>query len=368
MAAPDVSVIIPAYNAERTIARCLDSLLEQAPAFEVIVVDDCSTDATADICRRYAARHGNVRLVVNEENIGQDLSRNRGMALATGTYLAFVDSDDYVDRHMYEDLLALAQSVPGGYDLVGCKLSRSFSFERRVPDVAVRLDKVRRFDREEIAHEVVPLMLGPLPGERRRELPFPWSPCTYLYRTELVRGRGIAFASERVLYSEDLFFNLDVMRAAESFAFTRTPYYVYQDNPGSTVYHYHDPLNKCRKLLEVAGDDPVLLLRARRTVLGCVIDCATQLVREEGLSWHERRATLEDLFEDPLFAEARAAYPARYLSLRCRIFYVCVRRRWPAAALVLAKLNTYRVRVRDQAALFASTCWAALRRRARAGA
>ena len=77
---------------------------------------------------------------------------------------------------------------------------------------------------------------------------------------------------------------------------------------------------------------------------------------------------MEGLFEDPLFAEARAAYPARYLSLHCRIFYVCVRRRWPAAALVLAKLNTYRVRVRDQAALFASTCRAALRRRVRAGA
>lgn len=92
----EISVIIPAYNAEKTIGRCLDSVLCQAPEMEIIVVDDCSNDRTFDICKDYQSHHSNITLIHNKKNIGQGLSRNKGIDAASGEYLAFIDSDDTI--------------------------------------------------------------------------------------------------------------------------------------------------------------------------------------------------------------------------------------------------------------------------------
>jgi glycosyltransferase involved in cell wall biosynthesis len=90
-----VSVVIPAYNRAKTIAYCLDSVCNQTvPADEVIVVDDHSTDATVDIVNNYRRTHPSVRCVVLERNSGAQAARNRGIAEATGEWIAFQDSDD----------------------------------------------------------------------------------------------------------------------------------------------------------------------------------------------------------------------------------------------------------------------------------
>lgn len=116
----DISVIIPVYNAEKTLGRCIDSVLRQKPRLEVILIDDCSTDGTLEACREYQSRYSNVYVICNSSNVGQGLSRNVGIKEATGTYLAFVDADDMISEYMFEDLFSLAGA--GDYDIVGCRL------------------------------------------------------------------------------------------------------------------------------------------------------------------------------------------------------------------------------------------------------
>lgn len=92
-----VSFIIPAYNSSNTIVRCLDSiymLALEVVDFEVIVVDDCSIDDTAQIVERYSNTHSNITLLVQSENCRQGAARNRGVNIAKGKYIVFVDSDD----------------------------------------------------------------------------------------------------------------------------------------------------------------------------------------------------------------------------------------------------------------------------------
>jgi glycosyltransferase involved in cell wall biosynthesis len=90
-----VSVVIPAYNRAKTIAYCLDSVCNQTvQPFEVIVVDDCSTDGTVDIVNNYSRLHPSVRCVVLERNSGAQAARNRGIVEAKGEWIAFQDSDD----------------------------------------------------------------------------------------------------------------------------------------------------------------------------------------------------------------------------------------------------------------------------------
>ena len=101
------SFIIPAYNASTTIIRCLDSiytlgLLEQE--FEVICIDDCSKDNTIKVIEQYAKQHTNLTLLSQIENHRQGAARNRGVAIAKGKYIVYIDSDDESDKGILQAL------------------------------------------------------------------------------------------------------------------------------------------------------------------------------------------------------------------------------------------------------------------------
>ena len=100
-----ISVIVTAYNIENYLPRCLDSLLRQSyKSLEIIVVDDGSTDDTPGICDRYAGKHENIT-AVHRENGGPSAARNAGLKIAKGTYIGYVDGDDWVEPDMYRDML-----------------------------------------------------------------------------------------------------------------------------------------------------------------------------------------------------------------------------------------------------------------------
>lgn len=95
-----ISVIVPVYNVERYLRRCVDSILHQTYRnLEVLLVDDGSTDASGAICDEYAAQEERVT-AVHQKNGGLSAARNAGLERAQGTYLCFVDSDDFLDSRM----------------------------------------------------------------------------------------------------------------------------------------------------------------------------------------------------------------------------------------------------------------------------
>lgn len=99
-----ISVIVPVYNVERYLRRCVDSILHQTYRnLEVLLVDDGSTDASGAICDEYAAQEECVT-AVHQKNGGLSAARNTGLERAQGTYLCFVDSDDFLDSRMLETL------------------------------------------------------------------------------------------------------------------------------------------------------------------------------------------------------------------------------------------------------------------------
>ena len=114
---PKVSVIIPVYNVEPYIARCVESLRGQTMRdLEFIFVDDCSTDGSMEAVRTWAAEDPRVRILENERNLGSGPSRNRGIEEACGEYLNFVDADDWVSPDFYR-LLYAAATADGGHDI-----------------------------------------------------------------------------------------------------------------------------------------------------------------------------------------------------------------------------------------------------------
>ena len=101
-----VSIVLCSYNGEKYIATQLDSILRQShPYFELVIVDDCSTDRTFEICKNYATKHPQIRLYQNRNNIGLNRNFEKALQLAKGEYIAFSDQDDIWDTQKIEILL-----------------------------------------------------------------------------------------------------------------------------------------------------------------------------------------------------------------------------------------------------------------------
>ena len=113
-----VTVIVPVFNAEKYIHKCIQSLLDQTyKNIEIILVDDGSTDRCPQICDEYAAKYQQVR-TIHQKNTGVSSARNHGLEMATGTKIAFVDSDDWVQPAMIEEMVSVAEEHAA--DIVIC--------------------------------------------------------------------------------------------------------------------------------------------------------------------------------------------------------------------------------------------------------
>ena len=144
MTNPKLSVIIPAYNAEKTLSKCLDSILQQDlpknTAMEIIVINDGSTDTTGTILDEYAARFPEQIHVITVKNGGQGRARNFGLDHAQGEYIGFVDSDDWIDPDMYRILLETAETKSA--ELVFCDVTAHFPDGRSCPEPVYRKGQI----------------------------------------------------------------------------------------------------------------------------------------------------------------------------------------------------------------------------------
>ena len=205
-----ISIIIPVYNGEATLKRCLDSVLNQTYRnLEVIVVNDGSTDGTADILKQY---YDDRLVILTQENRGQGMARNRAMELATGTYIGFVDSDDAVDPVMYESMIALALNYRA--DVVQCNIFDVFNDVYRVqllPITAV----VDRKKEPEYYHKYVADNIHS------------YEVCNKLFRAQFLKDSGLKFGDTKKIQSEDLLFNLEMILSMGVIVFLETPYYYY---------------------------------------------------------------------------------------------------------------------------------------------
>ncbi|MCC8139286.1 MAG: glycosyltransferase [Lachnospiraceae bacterium] len=215
--APLISVIVPVYQVERWLPRCVDSLLAQTyENLEIILVDDGSHDGCSGICDDYAARDGRVR-VIHQENRGLSGARNSGIETAAGEYLAFVDSDDYIAPDFIEALYELIQKS-------GCAISQC------------RFARVRGEALKDEAGDAYRVYRGACLME---QLYGPEEDATYfvvawnkLYRRELFVETGIRYPLGRIHEDEATTYRL--FHAAGKLAFLdRALYGYFTENTGS---------------------------------------------------------------------------------------------------------------------------------------
>ncbi len=219
-----VSVIMPVYNAEKTVGRAIDSILKQSIyGVELILVNDGSTDASAHICEEYAKREPLLVEVIHQEKRGIAVARNRGLFKATGDYVYFASPKDRFDYKMIEDNLFLAKErnadlvVFGFQDTNQISIEGGFRHFPRMPHLSTQ--KAFRNHYRNFHHF------------------FPYALHNKLYRrSHLVKNR-IKFA--QMPLNEAAFFNLKVYKNIQSVAFNRSSYCQHESQPQTDGYQEH---------------------------------------------------------------------------------------------------------------------------------
>ena len=223
---PKVSVIVPVYNTEKYLQRCLDSLVNQTlQEIEIILVDDGSKEPCAALCDTWAETDPRIK-VVHKINGGLGFARNTGMEAATGEYMGFVDSDDYIEPQMYEKLYEAAVKhdadlVISGISFVG---GNTFSEGNEcLPKSYFDQDTV--FAGEGI-QDLLLGVIGALPHEPD-DSRYGVSVCKNIFRNALQKEKEIQFLSERKILSEDTLFMVDYIKQITRAVGVPGAYYCY---------------------------------------------------------------------------------------------------------------------------------------------
>ena len=162
---PTISIIIPIYNAEKFLARCIDSIVAQSyPDWELLLIDDGSRDGSATICREYSERDPRIHLL-QKENGGVSSARNLGLESAQGEWIMFVDADDWIDK----DTLAICMQHCAGRDVVRFSM-RTTKRENEYRDVQIPLPKSKQEYLTQIIAQSDNTIVGVCSGIFRREL------------------------------------------------------------------------------------------------------------------------------------------------------------------------------------------------------
>ncbi len=205
--APEISIIVPAYNEEKHIARCLDSILNQTfTDFEILCVDDGSSDKTFDIIKKYSEKDSRI-IPLKNTGKGVASARNYGIENSKGNYIGFVDSDDFIQPQMFEFLFRAADENSGDMSVCGCRRT------------AVQEEKIYKYScRECTCTELI---------EKNKIDSFlcVW---TKLVKKEIIIDK-IKFENYRI--GEDSFFCSKLWAASEKVMLVDLPLYNYFTNP-----------------------------------------------------------------------------------------------------------------------------------------
>jgi glycosyltransferase involved in cell wall biosynthesis len=232
-----VSIIVPVYNSEAYIGKCVTSILGQSyENIEVLLINDGSTDGSGRLCDEYAEKDKRIK-VIHQTNSGPSAARNKGISLATGDYIQFVDGDDAIEPLMTETMV---ESIGEKHELVICGYKTILENDGEfVIDETFHFHKTGSFRKEEF--------LGFF-GQLYRDyyIHYNWNK---IYVADIIRQFNLAFDAE-VIRGEDMLFNLQYLNKCSRIKILPYPFYNYMtSNSGSITSTFRPNLFENQQFL-----------------------------------------------------------------------------------------------------------------------
>ena len=322
-----ISIIVPVYNVEKYLKRCMDTLQNQTyENIEIILVDDGSPDDCPQLCDEYARKDSRVK-VIHKSNEGLGMARNSGFEIATGSYIVFVDSDDYVTEDMCEKLYSAtilynADVVYGGvyYDNNGKVKCENNTFKEKI----WQGDEVRSFLLDLIATE----------PNVKRDTVMEVSVWKAMFKRTLFDKYNIRFESERKYISEDVIFDIDYISKAQCVVWIASPVYYYCVNPDSLSKTFRtDRFQKVKVLYQEIKrrlmpfyDSKVIELRSDRFLIARARTNAKQIIHHRSvIGKKSMRQGLKAIWCDNELQIVLDRYPIIKLPIKYGIIAWCMK-------------------------------------------
>lgn len=316
-----LSVIVPVYNVAPYLSQCLDSILQQTYSnLEIIIVDDGSTDGSSEICDEYKKNDKRIS-VIHKQNAGLGMARNAGLEVASGKYVSFVDSDDYLKKDLLEQLMQ--PIIKKGCDTV---LGGSTRVDNNGNLVSVSSFKKQIFLGKQAYSELFASMLGSTPGGHDAMRMSVWSA---IYSLDIIKRNKITFPSERKLISEDMIFDQLYYQKAKKVAISGTDGYYYRYNPDSLSQKYRtNKFEMCRDLyvyIDNKIDWEELVSSAKlRWEKRFILNTQSSIFQEKkplsGKSFCKRYQAIKKICNDDVTRDIFSHYPSKQMKLKPRVF------------------------------------------------
>lgn len=224
-----ISIVVPVYNVECYLNRCVTSIIKQTYSnIEIILVDDGSTDNSGILCDNF--KDSRIK-VIHKKNGGLGRARNTGIRCSTGRYIMFVDSDDYIDNTMVENLYNALQKYGADTCIGGFKRVTSHKVEKYVNKYSGRT-----FNKDKVLKDVLVKMFG---KNSKTDDHIEMSVWKVLFDNEIIKQNSILFPSERKYISEDIIFDTEYFPKANVVTMSDDTGYNYCDNEGSLTTKYN---------------------------------------------------------------------------------------------------------------------------------
>lgn len=322
---PLISIIVPVYNVKKYLDNCIQSLVSQTYSnIEILLVDDGSTDGSGEICDKYADKYTFI-YSFHKKNSGLGLTRNYGLERAKGTYVTFVDSDDYARSDLIMKLImpilgdATIDTVIGGFTKVTDSGGKLFT----------KQNKIEIFEGKKVKNKLFPRMLGSLPNISDSLKPSVWN-C--LYSMNIIKKYQLKFISERKIISEDVEWDSKYFAAAKKVELIDSISYFYRNNPMSLsmkykssrfseyVYFYKymkDRLNEMEM-------NPTALIRLQKYFFVSIVVSISQLKKQ---SFSEKYKQIKMICNNSVVREVINQYPISRLSFKQKVFVIMLKQR-----------------------------------------
>lgn len=346
-----VSVIIPVYNVEKYIGMCIESVCKQTiKEIEIIVVDDGSTDNGYAVCDELAKRDDRI-VLIKQENQGVSVARNKGIERATGEWLAFIDSDDWIEPNYLEVLYSAGEKNKADISICG--------FFFNYPDEEVKRSHyktdmmfVGRENIKEIQLQILAQNVSRIKDNSGDRIGAPW--CK-LYRTDFVKSNGLSFIPG-LKRSQDVLFNLYALNEAERICYTDTPSYHYRIIDESVCNKFSrqiltnvdDYLREMRLFIKNKARSNQRFVEAYYAkVCTSIYKCLVQyfLHKDNKQSYIEKRRDIILFLRQPMYSKALKRVKYKNLELTEKIFVFCLKYNMVGSIILLVNARRLFIKV-----------------------
>lgn len=294
---PKLSAIIPVYNAEEHLQKCIDSVLSQTETdIEIILVNDGSIDNSAFLCDEFAKKDSRIK-VIHQENQGVSAARNNALEISKGEFIGFVDSDDYIHPQMFEKMLEIAEKAKS--DIVMCDASTVFDNSKTESDTITQLPEDSILTKAAFTPNLLLEMAG--------------SVCRCIYKNQLIKSNKIKFPYG-IKFSEDRIFNILAFGFADKITYIKQAFYYRYVNLKSAVHRFHSDYFEAYKKAKAETENAIYTAWENnfeyqkaylsQFITGSLMAINNYYYKTSPLSSKERKKAVETLCDDSILRKS----------------------------------------------------------------